>query len=56
MSVFEVLPEAPRRISAIEAARIALDILYRAEDERARIAEEEATRGIDATNVKNENH
>ena len=40
-------PYRRRRISALEARRIALDILYRAEDERARIAEEEATRGID---------
>lgn len=36
-----------RRISAIEARRIALSILYRAEEERLRIAEEEAARGID---------
>jgi len=36
-----------RRISSLEARRLALEILYRAEAERAAIAQAEAERGID---------
>jgi hypothetical protein len=39
-------PYRRRRISSLEARRLALEILYRAEAERAAIAEAEARRGI----------
>jgi hypothetical protein len=39
-------PYGRRRISSLEARRLALEILYRAEAERAAIAEAEARRGI----------
>ncbi len=39
-------PYRRRRISSLEARRLALEILYRAEAERAAVAEAEARRGI----------
>lgn len=40
-------PFAKRRVSAAEARRIVLDILYRTEERRQQAVREEATHGID---------